>query len=93
MARSLVTYFDYKSPYAFVAKELIQELAAEYWCWCRGVSGIHGRRGGLEHDHIMDEAHALGVFGVPSFIVDGELYWGGEYLAALRERLGRGADA
>lgn len=29
MARSLVTYFDYKSPYAFVAKDLIQELAVE----------------------------------------------------------------
>ena len=25
--------------------------------------------------------------------VDGELYWGGEHLSALRERLGRGADA
>jgi 2-hydroxychromene-2-carboxylate isomerase len=49
--------------------------------------------GRLEHDRIMDEAHALGVFGVPSFIVDGELYWGGEQLPALRERLGRAADA
>lgn len=208
MARSLVTYFDYKSPYAFVAKDLIQRLAAEcavtlewrpytlhipdflgsaevndrgdriaddrnahqwrrvkyIYMDCRRLAAqrrltfrpphkvfesfvahvgmLYARRRGafqryhdtvyerfwrreldvdsvtqisqvlrsigvgaedfpafvegegrLEHDRIMDEAHALGVFGVPSFIVDGELYWGGEHLPALRERLGRGADA
>ncbi len=27
MPASLVTYFDYKSPYAFVANKLIQELS------------------------------------------------------------------
>ncbi len=29
------------------------------------------------------EAEALGVFGVPSFLVDGELFWGREHLADI----------
>jgi 2-hydroxychromene-2-carboxylate isomerase len=204
MARLLVTYFDYKSPYAFVAKNLIRELASEcgvglewrpytlhipdflgsaevnergeriadertarqwrrvkyIYMDCRRLAAqrgltfhpprrvfesfvahvgtLYARRrdafqgyhdlvyerfwrreldldsvaeisqvlrsigvdaddfaafvqgeGRLEHDRIMDEAHALGVFGVPSFIVDGELYWGGEHLSMLRRRLAR----
>jgi 2-hydroxychromene-2-carboxylate isomerase len=32
-------------------------------------------------------AEALGVFGVPSFVVDGELFWGREHLPEIRERL------
>jgi 2-hydroxychromene-2-carboxylate isomerase len=206
MAKSLVTYFDYKSPYAFVAKDLIQKLAAEcavtlewrpytlhipdflgsaevnergeriaddrnahqwrrvkyIYMDCRRLAAqrgltfrpphkvfesfvahvgmLYARRreafqkyhdtvyehfwrreldldsvaeisqvlrligvgtedfaafvegeGRLEHDRIMDEAHALGVFGVPTFIIDGQLYWGGEHLPMLSERLGRRA--
>jgi 2-hydroxychromene-2-carboxylate isomerase len=33
---------------------------------------------------IGNDAEALGVFGVPSFILDGELYWGREHLAEIR---------
>ncbi len=33
---------------------------------------------------ISRAAEAAGVFGVPSFIVDGELFWGREHLADLR---------
>jgi 2-hydroxychromene-2-carboxylate isomerase len=36
---------------------------------------------------ISRDAEALGVFGVPSFIVDGELYWGREHLPDIREVL------
>ena len=36
---------------------------------------------------ISREAEAKGVFGVPSFILDGELYWGREHLADIRELL------
>jgi 2-hydroxychromene-2-carboxylate isomerase len=43
--------------------------------------------GKREHDRIMEEAHTLGVFGVPSFVIDSELYWGGDHLPMLRERL------
>ncbi len=43
-----------------------------------------GRRA---HDAIQREAEAAGVFGVPSFLIAGELFWGREHLADVRERL------
>jgi 2-hydroxychromene-2-carboxylate isomerase len=33
------------------------------------------------------EAEEKGVFGTPSFILDGELFWGSEHLPDIRERL------
>jgi 2-hydroxychromene-2-carboxylate isomerase len=37
-----------------------------------------------EAAQISRDAESLGVFGVPSFIVDGELWWGREHLADIR---------
>jgi 2-hydroxychromene-2-carboxylate isomerase len=36
---------------------------------------------------ISREAEAAGVFGVPSFLLDGELFWGREHLPELRRML------
>ena len=35
----------------------------------------------------VKSAEAAGVFGVPSFIVGGELFWGREHLVDIREKL------
>jgi 2-hydroxychromene-2-carboxylate isomerase len=43
--------------------------------------------GRSEVAQIVREAEALGVFGVPSFIVHGELYWGREHLPEIRAML------
>jgi len=43
--------------------------------------------GGAEHDRLRAEAEAAGVFGVPMFVVDGELFWGGDRLPQVREKL------
>jgi 2-hydroxychromene-2-carboxylate isomerase len=43
-----------------------------------------GRR---EHDAVREAAEAAGVFGVPSFLIDGELFWGREHLPDLRAML------
>jgi len=43
--------------------------------------------GGAEHDRIRAEAEAAGIFGVPMFVLDGELFWGGDRIPLLRERL------
>jgi 2-hydroxychromene-2-carboxylate isomerase len=43
--------------------------------------------GRAEHDRVRAEAEAAGVFGVPTLIVEGELYWGREHLADIGERL------
>jgi len=46
------------------------------------------RAGGRsEHDRIRTEAEAAGVFGVPSYLIDGELFWGSERIPLVRERL------
>ncbi len=43
--------------------------------------------GGAEHDRLRGEAEASGVFGVPTFVFAGELFWGGDRIGLLRERL------
>jgi 2-hydroxychromene-2-carboxylate isomerase len=43
-----------------------------------------GRR---EFERICHEAEELGVFGVPTFVIDGELFWGGDRLWMVREKL------
>jgi 2-hydroxychromene-2-carboxylate isomerase len=43
--------------------------------------------GGAAHDRLRNEAEALGVFGVPTFVFENELFWGGDRIGLLRERL------
>jgi 2-hydroxychromene-2-carboxylate isomerase len=40
-----------------------------------------------EHDRIIDEAEALGVFGVPTMVFNRELFWGGDRIDMLIERI------
>jgi len=40
-----------------------------------------------EHDRIVDEAETLGVFGVPTMVFNGELFWGGDRIDMLIERI------
>ena len=54
--------------------------AAGFADWAQG----EGRR---RHDALQREAEALGVFGVPTFVFRGELFWGSERLDMLRERI------
>jgi 2-hydroxychromene-2-carboxylate isomerase len=37
----------------------------------------------------MEEAHGLGVFGVPTFVLDGEIFWGREHLDLIKSRVKR----
>ena len=43
-----------------------------------------GRR---ELERINREAEETGVFGVPTFVIDGELFWGGDRIWMVREKL------
>jgi 2-hydroxychromene-2-carboxylate isomerase len=36
---------------------------------------------------MIDEAEALGVFGVPTMVFNGELFWGGDRIDMLIERI------
>jgi 2-hydroxychromene-2-carboxylate isomerase len=46
--------------------------------------------GSRERTSIQRAAEESGVFGVPTFVIDGELYWGSEHLPDIRERLRSG---
>ncbi|MBR0694781.1 2-hydroxychromene-2-carboxylate isomerase [Bradyrhizobium lablabi] len=54
--------------------------AADFEDYVRGAARA-------EHDRIMDEAEALGVFGVPTMVFNGELFWGGDRIDMLAERI------
>jgi len=43
--------------------------------------------GSREVAHISREAEDRGVFGVPTFVIDGELFWGSEHLPDIRDML------
>ncbi len=43
--------------------------------------------GRAELDRICRDAEELGVFGVPTFAIDGEIFWGGDRLWMAREKL------
>ncbi|HXN85197.1 MAG TPA: DsbA family protein [Candidatus Binataceae bacterium] len=66
-----------------VIRKLLEEIGADASGFYDFLDG-DGRR---EHDRIAREAEALGVFGVPTFVLDGEIFWGGDRLWMLRDRL------
>ncbi len=43
--------------------------------------------GRAEVDRVIDEAEEMGVFGVPTLVLDGELFWGSERIPMVVERL------
>jgi len=45
--------------------------------------------GEVEHDRIRKQAEDAGVFGVPTFVFESELFWGGDRIPMLRELLER----
>ncbi len=45
------------------------------------------RDGRVAHDRICCQAEELGVFGVPTFVLDGEIFWGGDRLWMVCEKL------
>src|ERR1051326_1391610 len=52
-----------------------------------GVAAYLEGEGRADLERICREAEEKGVFGVSSFIVDGELFWGREHLPDIRDRL------
>jgi len=43
--------------------------------------------GRAEVDRVITEAEEMGVFGVPTLVLNGELFWGGERIAMVIDRL------
>ncbi len=60
----------------------LAEVGGDVDAWSRRL-----RNGAAELEAIDRRAEAQGVFGVPSFILDGELFWGTDTLAQIRQKL------
>ena len=43
--------------------------------------------GRLIHDELQGNLHPAGIFGVPTFVIDGEIYFGREHLPSIRWHL------
>ena len=52
-----------------------------------GFAAYAAEEGPAEVNRISREAEAAGVFGTPTFVVDGELFWGSEHLPDIRAML------
>ena len=68
--------------------EIIRAVLGEAGVKTEGFGDFLGGEGRELHDRIIVEAEALGVFGVPTFVLDGELFWGHDRIVLLREKLG-----
>jgi len=64
--------------------EAIGGVLAEAGADTGGFSAYGAGEGRAELGRICRAAEELGVFGVPSFVVDGELFWGREHLPDIR---------
>jgi 2-hydroxychromene-2-carboxylate isomerase len=62
---------------------VLNEAGAE----AAGFSLYLADEGRQELERICRAVEAIGVFGVPTFVLDGELFWGREHLPDIREML------
>jgi 2-hydroxychromene-2-carboxylate isomerase len=70
---------------------VIAAVLAEAGADTAGFAAYAAGEGHAEIDRVCRDAEAIGVFGVPSFVVDGELFWGSEHLPDIREMLASAA--
>ena len=66
---------------------VIETVLSETGADTAGFAGYIAADGPQEVARISREAEEKGVFGVPSFIIDDELFWGREHLPYIREML------
>lgn len=71
--------------------DAIAAVLAEAGAAPQGFAALLDGAGRSRLEETMAAAHALGVFGVPTYVLDGEIFWGREHLELIRGRLpGRG---
>jgi 2-hydroxychromene-2-carboxylate isomerase len=66
---------------------VIVGVLAEVGADTTGAADYLAGEGRREVDRVSRRAEEMGVFGVPSFVVDGELFWGREHLPDIRDIL------
>ena len=66
-----------------VVTGVLQEAGAD----TAGFAAYAAGEGPAEVNRISRAAEEAGVFGTPTFVIDGELFWGSEHLPDIREKL------
>ena len=67
--------------------DVIAGVLAEAGADIGGFAAYLQGEGRQRHDTVIAEAHEAGVFGVPTCVYEGELFWGTDRLHLLKERL------
>ena len=93
----LIVYMDVKSPYACMALEptcqledtgVVEAMLDAAGAPVTGFNEYASGEGRILHDSLQDSLHPVGLFGVPSYVVDGQIFFGREHLPAVRWCLG-----
>ncbi len=63
---------------------VIERVLAESGAQLKGFRDYRTGEGRTSHDRMQQQIFEAGVFGVPSFVVDGELFFGREHLPRIR---------
>ena len=66
---------------------VVTAVLAEAGADTAGFAAYAAEEGPAEVNQIRLDAEAVGVFGTPTFVIDGELFWGSEHLPDIREML------
>jgi 2-hydroxychromene-2-carboxylate isomerase len=66
---------------------VVTAVLAEAGADTAGFAAYATGEGPAEVNRISRAAEAAGVFGTPTFVIDGELFWGSEHLPDIREKL------
>ena len=66
---------------------VVTAVLAEAGAETAGFAAYAAGEGPAEVNRIRFDAEAAGVFGTPTFVVDGELFWGSEHLPDIRAML------
>ena len=72
-----------------ILTSVLRESGAE----AAGFADYLAAEGRKELDQLRFRAESDGVFGVPTFVIDGELFWGSEHLPDIRQKLAPRAAA
>jgi len=71
--------------------DVIEAVLKESGAPTSGFRDYLGGEGRTLHDEIRRKAEEMGIFGVPTFVIDGELFWGREHLPDIRSMLSSAA--
>lgn len=66
---------------------VVTAVLAEAGADTAGFAAYAAVEGAAEVRRIRENAEAAGVFGTPTFVIDGELFWGSEHLPDIRAML------